>query len=304
MRRQHYLPLLASLTVVAILTLTTGFAHAAPQAITMTPTSSSPVIMPGAVYKGSFDVINQGQSGYAFTVYAAPYHVDGEDYTPDFTTLPNTTSVDKWFTLSSSGGHINPGQTATINYTVAVPANTAPGGYYAVLFAQTQYPKTANSITLNERVGEIFYLQAAGTVTQKGQLLSWGAGVFQRPPLTTTLRLENSGGVHYPATIRVNVRDIFGHSKYGLYTVKEVLPQTIRRTTITWNKTPAIGIFKITGTVNYLNKTVPLHTQWVFVMSPNVRLSLVIVLVLIVLFALARFIYRKRKAKKAAQTNE
>ena len=304
MKRHYTSPLFASLTVLATLVFSGGVAHAAPQAITMTPTSASPVITPGTVYSGSFQVINQGESSYAFTVYAAPYHVSGEDYTPDFTALPNTTSVDKWFTLSSSGGHINAGQTATINYSISVPKNTVPGGYYATLFAQTQYPKTANSITLNERVGEIFYLQAAGPVTQAGKVVSWGAGVFQKPPLSAAVRLENNGGVHYPATIRVNVRDIFGRSKYGLYTVKEILPQTIRRSVITWNKAPAIGIFKVTGSVNFLNKTVPLSTQWVLVMSQSVRTGLLVVVVLVILFAAARFIYRRRQTKKASKIQE
>lgn len=297
MKRHCRLPIVASLMLFAAVSFTGGLAHAAPQSITMTPTSVSPVIKPGSVYKGSLQVLNQGGTAYTFQVYSAPYHVKGEDYTPDFTALPTAPNVKSWFKFSTTGGHVNPGQSITVNYAISMPANTPPGGYYAVVFAQTKYPKTA-SITLNERVGEIFYIQAAGPVTKQGELVSWQSAIFQKPPLTAVMRLENSGGIHYPAAIQVDVRDVFGRSKYSLSTTKEVLPQTIRRVTVSWSKAPSLGIFKVTGTVSFLNQHKTLPTKWVFVMSQTVRLVLLGLLVLIILLSAARHAYRRRSAGK------
>jgi len=299
MRRHYRLPIVAGLVLFGAVAFGGGLTHAAsPQAITMTPTSASPTIKPGSTYKGSLQVLNQGSTPYSFQVYSAPYRVKGEDYTPDFTFLPTAPNVRSWFSFSTSGGQVNPGQSITVNYSVSMPANTPPGGYYAAVFAQTQYPKTANGITLNERVGEIFYIQAAGPVTKKGELASWQAGIFQKPPLTAALRLENNGTIHYPAAIQVNVRDIFGRSKFSLNTTKEVLPQTIRRVTISWNKAPAIGIFKVTGSVSFLNQHKTLPTKWVFVMSQTVRLVLGAILAVIILLGIARSAYRRRSARK------
>jgi hypothetical protein len=264
----------------------------------MTPTSLDRVIQPGSTYTGSFQIVDQGQSSYTFRVYAAPYSVKGEDYTPDFTPLPNFPDVASWFTFSTTTAQTNPGQSTTVNYTITMPANTSPGGYYAAAFAETRLPPKANSVILNERVGEIFYLQAAGPVANKGTLLTWQSSLLQKPPLTATLRLRNSGGVHYRATIKVNVRDLFGHSKYGLKTVKEVLPQTIRRVTIPWNKTPALGIFKVSGTVSFLGQSETLPTKWVLVMSQTVRLVLGIVIALVIVLVVGRAVLRRRSAKK------
>ena len=276
-------------------------ALAAPQDITMTPTTASPVVNPGSEYKGSFQVINQGKSGYKFLVYATPYRVSGEDYNPEFTVLPSAPNISSWLNFSSPGGYINPGQTATIHYTISVPENTQPGGYYAAAFAETQFPKVGNSITLNERVGELFYIQVAGPVAKKGELITWQSNFLQKPPLTSTIRIKDDGNIHFPADIHYNIQDIFGNNKYSLHTVKELLPQTIRRITIPWTKTPSFGLFKVNGTVSFLGQTHNLPTHWILVMSNTVRLTvliIVIILVLVIIFGPKLFSGKKHKSHR------
>lgn len=290
-------------SAVAAILLTVCFAapslaFAAQQDITLTPTTTSPIIDPGSVYHGSFQVVNQGKTGYKFLVYSTPYRVNGEDYTPEFTVLPTAPNISSWLNFSEPGGTINPDQTVTINYTISVPENTQPGGYYAAAFAETQFPQVANSITLNERVGELFYIEVAGPVAKKGELLTWQSNFLQKPPLTSTIRLQDSGSINFPATIRVNVRDILGQTKFSLYTVKELLPQTIRKITIPWNKTPSIGLFRVSGSVSYLNQTNQLPTKWVLVISPTIRLILVIVVVVALLLVAVQFLYHRRKRTK------
>ena len=262
--------------------------------ITASPTAVSQVIKPGNSYSGSFQVIDQGKTAYNFEIYAAPYHVSGENYTPDFTVLPSTPNVTSWFKFSLGSSHINAGQSVLANFTITMPAGTQPGAYFAVVFAQTQFPTVPNSITLNERVGVIFYLQAAGQVTNKGQLLTWQSSIFQEPPLTSAVRIEDSGALNFPA-FQVNVKDIFGQTKYSLNTIKQILPQTIRRVTIPWSETPAFGLFKVNGSVNFLNHTHQLSTKWVLVMSRTVRLILLAILLVIVLLALVIFIRSHRR---------
>ncbi|HUD05337.1 MAG TPA: hypothetical protein VMR18_00235 [Candidatus Saccharimonadales bacterium] len=265
----------------------------------MSPTSTTPVINPGSVYNSSFQVIDQGNTTYNFQIYSSPYHVTGEDYAPDFTPIANAPNPAGWFKFSIGSSSISPTQSMKVDYSITVPKTTLPGAYFAVAFAQTQYPKIPNTITLNERVGEIFYIQVAGPVTQGGKLLTWQSNPFQEPPLTSTIRIEDSGGLNFPATIQVSVKDVFGQSKYSLSTVKEVLPQTIRRITIPWDKSPSIGIFKVSGTINFLGHEHKLPTKWVLVMSHTVRMYLLIVVVVLVLLIIMRFIYRTtRRSKK------
>ncbi|MGH7234540.1 MAG: hypothetical protein ACREF7_03815, partial [Candidatus Saccharimonadales bacterium] len=239
-----------------------------------------------------------GKTGYKFLVFSTPYRVNGEDYTPDFTVLPTAPNISSWLNFSSPGGSISPGQTMTISYTISVPENTQPGGYYAAAFAETQFPKVANSITLNERVGELFYIEVAGPVVKSGKLLTWQSSFLQSPPLTSTLRLQDSGSINFPATIQYKVEDILDNTKYSLYTVKELLPQTIRRVTMPWTKTPSIGLFKVGGTVSFLNQHTTLPTRWVLIMSSTARIVIVSVLIVVVLLVA---LYPKFRAKWRAR---
>jgi hypothetical protein len=279
-----------------------GIAYAAPQDITLSPTSNTPVINPGAVYNGSFSVIDQGNTGYNYQIYSSPYHVSGEDYTPDFTLVPHAANPASWLKFSISSASIIPGQSTQVNYSITVTKTTLPGAYFAVAFAQTQYPKTPTAITLNERVGEIFYIQVAGPVTQGGKLLTWQTSMFQEPPLTSTIRLEDSGALNFPATISLKIDDVFGQTKYSLNTIKEVLPQTIRQIKIPWDKAPSLGIFKVNGSVNFLNHTHNLSTKWVLVMSRTVRVYLLAIITVIVLIIVARLFYRLIRRLKKPRT--
>jgi hypothetical protein len=298
--RTYQTGLVAAAVFGLTLCLTSGLAYAAGQDITMTPTSVSPTIKPGSVYRGSFQVIDQGKTSYNFIVYATPYRVNGEAYTPVFTVLPSAPDIASWLNFSTSGAYITPNQAVTVNYTITVPENTQPGGYYAAAFAETQFPKVANSITLNEQVGELFYVDVAGPVVRSGKLLTWQSSFFQKPPLTSTIRLEDSGSINFPVTINLRVKDILGHTKYSLSTIKQLLPQTIRRVTIPWNQTPSIGLFKVTGNVSFLGQTKTLPTRWVLVLSDKVRWTIVAVILLIILSVTVQTKFHKptRRHKK------
>jgi len=293
------------LATIGPLWLWSGVASAAAaQTITITPTSISPTIDPGATYKGSFQVINQGKDGYSLSIYSTPYRVTSEAYTPDFTPLPNAPKVSSWFTFSQTSAYINSDKTLTIHYTISVPAATQPGGYYAAAFAQTQPQTSSAGVALSERVGELFYIEVAGPVVHRGNLLSWESSFLQQPPLTATIRIQDSGSINFPATIHVAVKDILGQDKYDLSTTKELLPQTIRRVTIPWQGSPPIGLFRVQGTVRFLGHDDQLPTRWVLVLSPAVRLIIVAFAVVVVFIALGRVTYRRRLGKHRTKYRE
>jgi hypothetical protein len=275
-----------------------GTAHATPEILTLTPTSAQPDLLPGASTTGSLQILDQGSSSFNVRIYTAPYSVKGENYTPDFTPIPGSPNVANWIKTSASKGSIAAGQTLTVDYTLSVPAGTQPGGYYAVIFANEQLPKSAQGVVINEQVGEIFYITVAGPVKQAGKLLTWSSPFLQKPPISAVLRLENSGGLQYFSNVDITVSDIFGGPKYTLNTEKVILPLTIREIPMTWPHTPALGLFKVGGTATVLGKTVKLPTRYVLVVSSTVRRVLLIILIAIVLLIIVRFIVRKMRPKR------
>jgi hypothetical protein len=234
-------------------------------------------------------------------VYVTPYRVINEEYDPSFTYIPGATDATKWVKLSSSGGYIQAGQEVTVNYTISIPSTALPGGYYIAVFAQTNFPKAAVGVTLNERVGQIFYMQVAGPAVNRGQIITWKSNFLQYPPLTSELRIENSGSVHFKANIYVAVKDIFGGTKYSLSTLKVVLPQTIRLVNIPWKNSPSFGLFKLSGSVGFLGKNHILSTKYVLVMSRTVRICVLVAFILIVILIIIRAIRSRKKAAKNAK---
>jgi len=275
-------------------------ASAASEVLTITPTTATPIVNPGSIATGDFQVIDQGSSSYPVEIYAAPYSVKTEAYTADFTPVRGQPNVISWFTFSTTEANIQPNQALTVEYRINVPKNTQPGGYYAVAFAQTHSTKSAAGIVINERVGEIFYIQVAGPVPNSGKLLTWSAAFLQTPPITSTIRLEDDGGLNYASNIQVVVSDVFGNPKYTLKTQKEILPHTIRRINIAWPQTPSLGLFKVNGSVTILGKPKSLPTMYILVVSQTVRkILLIIVIALAVAIGSLSLMKHSRKPKNS-----
>jgi hypothetical protein len=303
MKQAYRLLLYTSFASVLFLVAFAGSAQAAQREITLTPTSASPVIAPGQAHTDSFQVMNNGQSGYAYSIYSSPYHVQGEDYSPRFTPVSHTIDPSKWFSFSRTSGQSNPGQVIAIDYTIHVPGTTPPGGYYATIFAQTVSPKSnSSSVELSQRVGEIIYIQVAGPVTQGGAVLSWNSSLLQSAPVIATTRLKNSGNLHYAATINVTVKDVFGNTKYTYDTTRRVLPKTVRQIPIRWDEAPIFGLFKVSGDASYLNKRTTLESKWVLVMAIPMRIAVASGTLLLITVYTVKLTLRKREsdAKKVA----
>ncbi|HSX06615.1 MAG TPA: hypothetical protein VLG92_02760 [Candidatus Saccharimonadia bacterium] len=279
--------------------------EAAPSKIlTLAPATTKPTVKPGASAQGKFQIINQGTSDYPVHIYSAPYSVHSEDYTPDFTPVSGKLNAASWIQFDTTTATIPPAHTLDVPYTITIPSGTAPGGYYAVAFAETHsQPSNKQGVVVNERVGEIFYIQVAGTVKQTGKLLSWSSKFIQQAPLSATLRLENDGNLDYASDIHVTVRDMFGRPKYSLNTTKEVLPQTVRRIPINWTTTPSLGLFKVTGTVSLPNNTTQaLTTKYVLVISPVLRIIATVLVAVPLAYSIGRQLgKRKRQAKKSTE---
>jgi hypothetical protein len=270
------------------------------QDLTWSPAVAQIKLDPGQSHSGSFLIINHGKSTYNFSVYARPYNVSGESYTPNFTPIPGAINVSKWFKFSLGGGSITPGQIEKVNYTVTVPANVEDGGYYAVAFGQTNNPKALIGVTINERVGTIFFIQVGNNFVKKGNVTFWASKFFQEPPLTSNIKVANTGSIYFKTDISYKISDIFGHTKYSLTGQKFIFPQTIRNIDLPWAKSPSFGLFKVSANVGILGNTQYLSSKYVLVMSRTVRIWTTVITVLVIVAFIAFRIGHSRGKKKSS----
>lgn len=257
--------------------------------ITASPTNKRIEVAAGATSAGTIKVMNSGQTDFDFTLYADPYSVKGEDYDQSFILQPEMVDVSKWFVLRQTRYQLQAGKELAVPYELRVPAGVRPGGYYAVLFAETSATGEGN-IKSKKRVGIIFYITVTGSLVHKASVASFAVPSIQmRPPLETVLRMKNEGNVHYDAEVRLNVKDIFGNTKSVLSVDKVILPQTIRKLPLSWDKAPEFGLFRVDGTVKYDGKTEQLPAKYTLMFSSTAFLVAFLALV-----ALLGYLYFSR----------
>ena len=255
------------------------------QGITASPYMQSFSLAPGSNYSGSVDISNPGNNEYDFSVSATPYSVTGEDYEQQFTARPDLVDASKWFTFPVAKYHLKPAQHVPVQFTVHVPSDIAGGGYYAVVFAQAD-ALPGPGVRGQKRVGVVTYMTVSGDVHKAGRVASFNVPFIQtQPPLHTEIRLQNGGNVHFDSTESVQVQDLFGNVKAQLEAQHIIMPKSIRRVTLDWDKSPSFGLYRVTGTVKYLDHTEKLPTRWTLMLSANAFLIIAGVLVAMGLFA-------------------
>jgi hypothetical protein len=258
-----------------------------PQDITISPSTAQLSAPPGGTTSGSLSVINGGGASFSFKTYADPYHVVGVDYDPSFTLIPGKTDPSSWvhFTTPTTATAA-PNQTINLGYNLVVPSGTAPGGYYAVIFAETQPAVDAGGVTSHSRVGTILYITVQGPVTQAGSIRAVHQNHFvfaSTVPLAT--EVENNGGLHFITTAKLTLANYLTNKPaFSASLQRYVLPQTVRKITAVTTPTPIIGLYKYEAQATFLGKTQTLPSQWVLVVHPVALWVIPIIVILIVIY--------------------
>jgi hypothetical protein len=267
------------------------------QHIAATPSSAELTIAPGKSASENLEIINQGTDSFRVKAYVAPYHVQGIDYDPQFTQLPGTVNASKWVTLTTpEATTLAPGKLLHIAYQVQVPAGTAPGGYYAVIFAETTPTKNANGVVAHNRVGEILYLTVAGKVETKGKVEGPNLDRFNMSgTLSVPTLVSNTGGVHFQSKVTVTVKNVFGKTIFTQSEQRYVLPQTQRQVVIQWDNLAPLGIYKISREATVPGGRQQLPARWVVMVQPWLLVAILIIAAALIT-AIVRRIQGRRKS--------
>lgn len=280
----------------------------------VSPTKQKISLTPGSSYVGTFKVHNAGAAGFNYSVHATPYSVTNDSYSPDYTGLTNYTQIAEWITFdkATETGYLEPGEVVDVAYTVNVPKDAPAGGQYAALMAQTEDGNEENAtIAVVHRVGMILYAAVPGETRESGEIIKNNVNTFYfNPPLTVSSLVKNTGNVEQTATYTVKIYPLFSNEAVFSNEEKpdkdkqlDVIPDTSRFNSITWEGAPQIGIFSVEQTIEFAGQV-----------STNKKLVLICPLwLLFIIFALLFFIIfwlfsrarnrRREAARKNAKSN-
>lgn len=272
----------------------------------MSPASTQVTVEPGKSTSKAIQLINGGDNAYVINTSVAPYSVKSEEYDPSFTQLPGTVNVTSWIHLDKSSLPLEARKTAAITYTLTVPKNAAPGGYYAVIFAETQpiIDAGGSGVIPRNRVGNILYITVAGDIKTRGDASSDKLGkVLIQSSIPLGLKVKNTGGVHFTSTATITVKGITGKQLLNASLERFVLPQTERHISTSWTPVSPIGIYTIQKSVTVAGENKTLPEQKILFIQP--WLLAVIFIVMIVggaSIVTASAVRRKKRSKKHAPT--
>lgn len=291
---------LTILGLAGLLVIPSGVTHAQTpsQAISLSPATTQVAIDPGKSDSDKVEVINTGDGSFSVTMSTAPYYVTGENYDPHFTQLPGTVDASKWIHLQTTTAPLESHKILSVPYTISVPANTAPGGYYAVIFAETsQENVTSGGVVPHNRVGNIIYITVNGEVKKSGYVKADPLPSFsfsQTIPLG--VQVANDGGVHFQTTASFSVTDITGKEVFKANFDRLILPSTVRDISTNWSSQLPVGIYKVHRQAIAADQTTVLATQTIVIVSPWFLLGAILIIGAIIAFFILRSNQRKRKA--------
>ena len=308
-----------SFVFMAILTLPSVLAlgvHAATNfSFTVSPMDENLVLNPGDSYSSSITVYisEQYETKVKYKAEIAPYFVD-DDYKNDFSNeYGEKNEIVKWITINNNQEAIlSPGEKSVVTYTINVPSSAAGGGQYAAILVSAEAwdensKNESDNKNNNDQVGvglieekkiaHRIFVEVAGNVTRQGEIDDLEVpGFLLNGDIIATSKVKNTGNTHGEAKYKLQVFPLF--SSEEVYTNEEdpatrtILPGRTLLNELTWDKTPAIGIFNVVYTVEFEGVTA--QVKKMVIKCPIWLLFIIIFAVILIIL----YFVLKAKARK------
>lgn len=212
---------------------------------------------------------------------------------------------------------LKPKQIESLPVTIRVPANAAPGGYYAVVrFTATPPELEDTGVSLSASLGTLILLRVNGDAKEFISVEQFAVSkdgttgsIFDAAPLDFVVRLRNDGTVHQQPTGRIAVKDMFNNHIANVnvnLSQANVLPGSIRRFDAPLDKAVIgdrwlFGRYTADLTITYGSSSATTTSQMTFWIIPY-KLIAAIVLGLLLLFFIGRIALKRYNEYILGQT--
>lgn len=161
------------------------------------------------------------------------------------------TSLADWFTFDSpKEGDIPANKDKEINFTITIPTDAEPGGHYAAVFAREvrKTPTGQTMMGVASRVGALVLVSVPGDTKKSAQIIDFTYPKFVwRGPNDLSMRVENTGTIHYDSEGTVELKNIFGQTTIVDMGKHTLIPKNTRNYAGKWNKKYPFGYYKVTA---------------------------------------------------------
>jgi hypothetical protein len=235
----------------------------------------------------------------------------GEDGTPkillDNADNNNPYSMKTWV-VAPATLNLVPKEVKTMDITINVPKDAAPGGHYGIIrFTATPPSLKSSGVSLSTSLGALMLLTVNGPVSEKLSVTEFSVNhsgktgsVFQSGPLNFVQRIKNEGNIHEQPAGQVVITDMFGRRVATVnmnLPPRNILPASTRKFQEPLDKA-VIGNRKLFGrysaklTVTYGKDKRTVTSSLVFWVIPYRVIAVIVVLLIAGFFALRLAIRR------------
>lgn len=198
---------------------------------------------PGQTVRGTISLRDVSPTPLVVTNQINDFTAQGEDGIPKLLLEEGEQSpysMKSWFRPINQIT-LKPKEIQGLPFTIDIPKDAAPGGYYAVVrFSASALGIDSTGVSLSASVGALIFMRVNGDAFEKLSIAGFNTvtkhnepkKLFEGTPIAFAVRVKNEGNVHEQPAGRIIITDMFGKTVAGLNVnlpPRNVLPGSIRR---------------------------------------------------------------------------
>ncbi len=210
-------------------------------ALTISPVKIEVTGDPGQTVRGEMELYNDQAETKTFFSSFENFEPSGDTGTPHF--IGGASGLATWLGTNTEIEVPSSGK-ASIPYSITIPKDAEPGGYFAAIFWGTSDPRTqeAGEVSIGGKLGVLILLRVSGDIEEKAGISEWQADgkkrVFTDLPIDFSYRFANSGGDRVVPLGDIVITNSFGKNAVTLKANTNegsVLPSSSRKFTAVWD---------------------------------------------------------------------
>lgn len=217
------------------------------QALTISPVKIEINGNPGQTLQGELTLLNEEAETKTLYSSANNFEAKGDTGTPSF--LPEMTGLATWIKTESSVT-LKSKEKKKIPYTISIPKDSEPGGYFAAILWGSTPPGSTESgqVAIGGRLGVLILLKVNGAMDEGGGILDFSADkkLSSSLPLAFAYRFNNIGADRIVVKGDINIKNLFGFTTKTLPVNENegsVLPGSARKFQEIWGENVSVDGF-------------------------------------------------------------
>jgi hypothetical protein len=236
------------------------------EGIKISPVKFEKTVSPGESITQTLLVTNEAPGIRKMQFFVKDFRAKGEEGAPEMLDPGSEDGyfLSSWIKPEATDFEFQPGETRAINFSVNVPSNIGPGGYYGAVIMGTvpddatiQSEDKGAAVETSHQTAALLLFRVAGEVDEDAMIKDFKPEkrLYGTPYQTKFMtRIENLGNVHIKPVGMIEIYDMFGEKKVSLRIndrLANILPKSVRRFDSDWAGKWGFGKYKANLILSY-----------------------------------------------------